>query len=181
MCEGITAPRARLQVAEPPAGREFSRSFPGRPDQAGAARAFVRGVLPPSEVTGDVVLAASELITNALSPLRVIEAFADLVPDGGMIAGMSSGLGSVANNTYQPGNKSYCTSLFCFNRAFKVPPSYIQNLSLGYTFYPSTIYFRPEIFFTNLFDHTYLLKGAFFSGASVGRPFMAQFRLSIGV
>jgi NAD(P)-dependent dehydrogenase (short-subunit alcohol dehydrogenase family) len=39
------------------------------------------------------------MITNALSPLRVIEAFADLVPDGGMIAGMSSGLGSVANNT----------------------------------------------------------------------------------
>jgi NAD(P)-dependent dehydrogenase (short-subunit alcohol dehydrogenase family) len=39
------------------------------------------------------------MVTNALSPLRVIEAFADLVPDGGVIAAMSSGLGSVANNT----------------------------------------------------------------------------------
>jgi NAD(P)-dependent dehydrogenase (short-subunit alcohol dehydrogenase family) len=39
------------------------------------------------------------LITNALSPLRVVEAFADLVPDTGVIAAMSSGLGSVANNT----------------------------------------------------------------------------------
>eukprot|EP01037_Dinobryon_pediforme_P005477 gene5477-5533_t len=39
------------------------------------------------------------LITNALSPLRVVEAFADLVPDNGVIAAMSSGLGSVANNT----------------------------------------------------------------------------------
>ena len=39
------------------------------------------------------------MITNALSPLRVIEAFADLVPDDGVIAAMSSGLGSVTNNT----------------------------------------------------------------------------------
>ena len=39
------------------------------------------------------------MITNALSPLRVVEAFADLVPDDGVIAAMSSGLGSVANNT----------------------------------------------------------------------------------
>jgi NAD(P)-dependent dehydrogenase (short-subunit alcohol dehydrogenase family) len=39
------------------------------------------------------------MVTNALSPLRVIEAFADLVPDDGVIAAMSSGLGSVTNNT----------------------------------------------------------------------------------
>ncbi len=39
------------------------------------------------------------MTTNALSPLRVIEAFADLVPPNGVIAAMSSGLGSVANNT----------------------------------------------------------------------------------
>lgn len=39
------------------------------------------------------------MTTNALSPLRVIEAFADLVPADGVIAAMSSGLGSVTNNT----------------------------------------------------------------------------------
>jgi NAD(P)-dependent dehydrogenase (short-subunit alcohol dehydrogenase family) len=39
------------------------------------------------------------MITNALSPLRVIEAFTDLVPADGTIVAMSSGLGSVANNT----------------------------------------------------------------------------------
>ena len=39
------------------------------------------------------------MVTNALSPMRVIEAFADLVPEGGVIAAMSSGLGSAANNT----------------------------------------------------------------------------------
>jgi NAD(P)-dependent dehydrogenase (short-subunit alcohol dehydrogenase family) len=38
------------------------------------------------------------MATNALSPLRVIEALADLVPNNGVIAAMSSGLGSVANN-----------------------------------------------------------------------------------
>ncbi len=39
------------------------------------------------------------MVTNALSPMRVVEAFADLVRPGGAIAVMSSGLGSVAGNT----------------------------------------------------------------------------------
>ena len=39
------------------------------------------------------------MITNALSPMRVIEAFGALVPITGSIAVMSSGQGSVANNT----------------------------------------------------------------------------------
>ena len=39
------------------------------------------------------------LITNAWSPIRVIETMHDLVPPSGVIAAMSSGLGSVTNNT----------------------------------------------------------------------------------
>jgi NAD(P)-dependent dehydrogenase (short-subunit alcohol dehydrogenase family) len=39
------------------------------------------------------------MITNALSPLRVVEALQDLVPSTGVIGVMSSGQGSVANNT----------------------------------------------------------------------------------
>jgi NAD(P)-dependent dehydrogenase (short-subunit alcohol dehydrogenase family) len=39
------------------------------------------------------------MVTNALSPMRVIEALQDLVAAGGTIAVMSSGQGSVANNT----------------------------------------------------------------------------------
>ncbi len=39
------------------------------------------------------------LVTNAWSPMRFIESFAELVPQTGVIAAMSSGLGSVANNT----------------------------------------------------------------------------------
>lgn len=38
------------------------------------------------------------MVTNALAPLRVLEAFIDCVPPGGSVAVMSSGLGSVANN-----------------------------------------------------------------------------------
>ncbi len=38
------------------------------------------------------------MLTNALSPLRCVEAFAPSVPPGGVIGAMSSGLGSVANN-----------------------------------------------------------------------------------
>lgn len=38
------------------------------------------------------------MVTNALSPMRVVEAFQDLVPPTGAIAIMSSGQGSVTNN-----------------------------------------------------------------------------------
>jgi NAD(P)-dependent dehydrogenase (short-subunit alcohol dehydrogenase family) len=38
------------------------------------------------------------MVTNALSPMRVVEALQDLVPATGTIGVMSSGLGSVANN-----------------------------------------------------------------------------------
>lgn len=38
------------------------------------------------------------MVTNALSPMRVIEALQDLVPAGGLIGAMSSGQGSITNN-----------------------------------------------------------------------------------
>jgi NAD(P)-dependent dehydrogenase (short-subunit alcohol dehydrogenase family) len=38
------------------------------------------------------------MVTNALSPMRVVEAFQDLVSSTGAIAIMSSGQGSVSNN-----------------------------------------------------------------------------------
>ena len=39
------------------------------------------------------------MVTNALSPMRVVEALQDLVTPHGTIGVMSSGQGSVANNT----------------------------------------------------------------------------------
>lgn len=38
------------------------------------------------------------MVTNALSPMRIVEAFQDLVPPTGAIAIMSSGQGSISNN-----------------------------------------------------------------------------------
>jgi NAD(P)-dependent dehydrogenase (short-subunit alcohol dehydrogenase family) len=38
------------------------------------------------------------MITNALSPMRVVESLADLVPQNGLIGVMSSGQGSIADN-----------------------------------------------------------------------------------
>ncbi len=54
----------------------------------------------PKETVGDVSTEdfVRVLTTNTLSPLRVIEALAELVTPAGTIAAMSSGLGSVANN-----------------------------------------------------------------------------------
>jgi NAD(P)-dependent dehydrogenase (short-subunit alcohol dehydrogenase family) len=40
------------------------------------------------------------MVTNALAPMRVVEALEGLVPPTGTIGVMSSGLGSVANNEY---------------------------------------------------------------------------------
>lgn len=57
---------------------------------------------------------AEVMITNALSPLRFIETFHDLVRSDGIIVAMSSGLGSVANNT-DGGWESYRASKAALN------------------------------------------------------------------
>lgn len=59
------------------------------------------GITGPDDVT--VAESSTEdfvrvMVTNALSPLRVVEAFQDLVAPTGTIGVMSSGQGSVANN-----------------------------------------------------------------------------------
>ena len=55
------------------------------------------------------------------------------------------------------------------------------NASAGYTIVAGRAVLRPQIYVENLFDTRYLLKGAFFSGASVGRPRSVQVRLNVGV
>lgn len=57
---------------------------------------------------------AEVMINNALSPLRFIEIFHDLVRSDGTIVAMSSGLGSVANNT-EGGWESYRASKAALN------------------------------------------------------------------
>ena len=74
---------------------------------------------------------------------------------------------------------SYGTGLFDFNTGIKVKPSFILNGSTGFSFTFGRTLIRPEFYIDNIFDKKYLLKGAFFSGASVGRPRQFQFRVNI--
>ncbi len=71
----------------------------------------------------------------------------------------------------------YGTGLFDFNAGTHVPPSMIFNASAGYTFILRGSVFQPEVYVDNVLNKKYLLKGAFFSGASVGRPRSIQLRL----
>lgn len=87
--------------------------------------------------------------------------------------------GSGLTNGADP-DASYGTGLFDFNRSVKVSPNFILNGSAGYTVSLGATSIRPEVFVDNILNHRYLLKGAFFSGPSVGRPRSVQVRLSIG-
>ena len=55
----------------------------------------------PTETIGEVTTDefVRVMVTNALSPMRVVETLKALVPSGGLIGVMSSGQGSIANNT----------------------------------------------------------------------------------
>lgn len=73
------------------------------------------------------------------------------------------------------------TGFLDFNKEFKVNPSTIVNASAGYTIVAGQTLVRPQIYVDNLFDKHYLLKGAFFSAAQVGRPRSVQVRLNVSI
>jgi hypothetical protein len=91
-----------------------------------------------------------------------------------------SGLTNGLSTDDIPGSR-FGTGLMDFNQQFKVDPSTIVNLSAGYTFLAGQTVIRPQIYVDNVFDRHYLLKGTFFSGASVGRPRSVQLRLNLGI
>ncbi|HUL03044.1 MAG TPA: TonB-dependent receptor [Gemmatimonadales bacterium] len=76
---------------------------------------------------------------------------------------------------------TFGTRLLDFNADGHVAPNFILNASVGYTWVVGSTAIRPQLYVDNLLDNHYLLKGAFFSGASVGRPRSVQFRVSMGV
>jgi hypothetical protein len=98
-----------------------------------------------------------------------------------MYASLTGIYGSGLTNGVNPAdcNCSYGTGLFDFNSGIKVKPSFILNGSTGFSFAFGRAVVRPEFYVDNIFDKRYLLKGAFFSGASVGRPRQFQFRVNI--
>ncbi len=65
-------------------------------------------------------------------------------------------------------NCSLGQGLFDFNSGIHVAPSTIFNAAAGYQMRVGGTQFTPELYVDNVFDKTYLLKGAFFSGPSVG-------------
>ena len=61
---------------------------------------------------------AQMMLVNVLAPLRICDRFADLVAPQGMIAAMSSGLGSIARND-TGGYEAYRTSKAALNMGLK--------------------------------------------------------------
>jgi NAD(P)-dependent dehydrogenase (short-subunit alcohol dehydrogenase family) len=59
------------------------------------------------------------MVTNALSPLRLVERFRDLVQPTGTIGVMSSGQGSIANNTRVTGWEIYRASKAALNQLMR--------------------------------------------------------------
>jgi len=101
-------------------------------------------------------------------------------------SGLNGGL--VPNSPSLPGYDSTLATtaplgkgLFDFDTPFHVSPSFIVNLTGGYTFLVGNVEVRPQFFVDNVFDLRYTLKGAFFAGAQVGKPRTFQFRVSLGV
>jgi outer membrane receptor protein involved in Fe transport len=88
--------------------------------------------------------------------------------------------GSGLTNGADP-DSTYGRGLFDFNRSIKVAPAFVLGASGGYAFAAGGILLRPEVYVENLLNHKYLLKGAFFSGASVGRPRTVLVRMNVGL
>ncbi len=76
-------------------------------------------------------------------------------------------------------NYNFKTGLFDFNQGAHTTPYWIFNISGGYKFYLSNDHIiEPSFYITNLFDHSHLIKGAFFSGASFEERRNVTFKIS---
>jgi hypothetical protein len=103
-----------------------------------------------------------------------------LYSSNGLFVGATGIYGSGLTNGADP-DSTYGTGLFDFNRSIKVAPSFIANLSAGYAIALGSSLLRPQLYVDNVFNHKYLLKGVFFSGASFGRPRTVELRLNVGM
>jgi NAD(P)-dependent dehydrogenase (short-subunit alcohol dehydrogenase family) len=78
--------------------------------------AITHGDIPVADVSTESF--TEVMVTNALSPLRVVESLQDLVPDSGTIGIMSSRQGSVSQNT-RGGHEVYRASKSALNQLFR--------------------------------------------------------------
>ena len=86
----VTEPDQITTLHDRLSGRSFDVLF----HNAGTANANAHE--PVGEVSAEAFVRV--MVTNALGPMRVIEALQDLVPADGLIGVMSSGQGSISNN-----------------------------------------------------------------------------------
>jgi len=103
----ITEPDQIAALHERLSGRRFDVLFVN----AGIADANPHE--PAGRVSTDAFVRV--MVTNALSPMRVVEALEDLVPADGLIGVMSSGQGSIGNNE-RGGNDVYRASKAALNQ-----------------------------------------------------------------
>ncbi len=87
----VTQPHQIVALRDRMSGRSFDILF----HNAGTAN----GNLADTAATISTEEFVHVMVTNALSPIRVIETLQDLVATNGMIGIMSSGQGSISNNT----------------------------------------------------------------------------------
>jgi hypothetical protein len=78
-----------------------------------------------------------------------------------------------------PGAAPNYTGLFAFNPRVKVSPSLIVNPSMGTSVTIDRTILRMELFVENALNRRYILKGAFTSGPSIGRPRSVQLRVTV--
>ncbi|MDG3016992.1 SDR family NAD(P)-dependent oxidoreductase [Speluncibacter jeojiensis] len=87
-----------LDVTEPAQIVELRNRLDGRAlDLLFVNAAVTRGNVPAADVPAEVF--AEVMVTNALSPMRIIDSLRDLVPPSGTIGVMSSSQGSISLNT----------------------------------------------------------------------------------
>ena len=155
-------------------------------------------VRPSGPVSGYVNVALNHAyghgpITGGFFPTETPDGYFDLDHDQrlsavGNLVLAHRGLYVSATGIYGSGltngadvDSTYGTGLFDFNRSIHVDPNFIFNASAGYALTIGRAVLRPQLYIENVFDTKYLLKGAFFSGASVGRPRSVQFRVNMGL
>jgi hypothetical protein len=159
----------------------------------------VQEIKPSGPISGYINLALNHAygrgpITGGFFPADAPSGYFDLDHDqrlSGLVSGtyaahnfyssITGTYGSGLTNGVDPADCdcSYGTGLLDFNKGIKVSPSFILSGSAGYSLTVGRAVARPEFYVENIFDRRYLLKGAFFSGASVGRPRSFQFRLNV--
>ena len=133
------------------------------------------GFLPTDDPVGDFDLDHDQrlsLVGSATYSANKLFVAGTVIYGSGLTNGLSTG--------DMPGSR-FGTGLTDFNSAFKVDPSTVTNVSAGYTILAGHAVLRPQLYIENVFDRHYLLKGTFFSGASVGRPRSVQVRMNVGL